>query len=68
MKSQIDLKRLIKRNQKASEAIEKVAGAGKKGKKKQESSNKAALKWDQCKIPFLVVKYMSPDNDCSEKE
>lgn len=55
VKSQIELKRLIKRNQKDSEGVNKVSG-----RKRGPKSNKKAAKQDKkrvCKIPFIVVKY-----------
>ena len=54
VKGQIELKRLIKRNQKECEGVKKVAGR-KRGPKPQK-----VVKQDKkrvCKIPFIVVKY-----------
>ena len=52
VKSQIELKRLIKRNQKQEEGVRRAVGR-KRGLKPMVEREKELV----CKIPFLVVKY-----------
>ena len=60
VKSQLELKRLIKRNMKAANAIQKaVASSGKASESNKPAKRPYKRKQPVplCKIPFIVVKY-----------
>jgi hypothetical protein len=61
VKSQVELKRLIKRNQKERNAVKKAVGR-KRGPKTAQQKQEEQL---VCKIPFLVVQYVK-DPTCSD--